>query len=134
MSRDHDQRPLLAGARILVAEDDAIQGMAICADLQTAGAKVIGPARSADQALHILAAAVQDGGLNAAVLDIDLRGKSVLPVADFLAALCVPFVFATGYSDGLGSDRYKAVPVLVKPIEPKVLLATIAKLTDTACA
>lgn len=90
MSCDH--RAGLSGARILVVEDDAIQGMALCADLGRTGIDVVGPAGTPAQALRLVEMALRDGGLSAAVLDVNLCGTSVLPVADVLTALGVPFL------------------------------------------
>jgi AmiR/NasT family two-component response regulator len=99
-----DQRPddpsgrpaKLTGKRVLVVEDEALVSMLVEDELLDAGATVLGPAVSVDHPLRPVEAATADGGLSAAVLDIDLDGRHVEPVADRLAALGVPFVFATG--------------------------------------
>ena len=58
----------------------------------------MGPVPTVGEALRLVEAAAADGGIGAAVLDINLAGRHVGPVADRLAALGVPFVFATGYA------------------------------------
>jgi hypothetical protein len=69
-------------------------------ELLGAGAEVVGPAGSVSDALQLVGVAASEGGLSAAVLDINLEGEAVKPVADILAALGVPFLFATGCDDG----------------------------------
>jgi hypothetical protein len=60
---------------------------------------VLQPALSVRGALRLIGAAGGDGGLSAEVLDIDLDGEPVTPVADLLATLGVPFLFATCYGE-----------------------------------
>ena len=56
-----------------------------------------------------------------AVLDVNLDGEMVYPVADAVLALGVPFVFVTGYSAEGIDRRIAQVPVLQKPIERQML-------------
>ncbi|MFL5253557.1 MAG: hypothetical protein ACJ8AI_11790 [Rhodopila sp.] len=48
--------------------------------------------------------------LDGALLDINLRGELVYPVADVLAARGVPFVFITGNALHGIDPRYAAIP------------------------
>ena len=114
---------LLRGMRVLVVEDEAAIAMSLEDELSDAGAEVVGPAASVDAALGLIGTV--HGGLSAAVLDINLRGETVLPVADLLAALRVPFIFTTGYDDGGHRGLHKAVPVLLKPFDGDVLPGVI---------
>jgi CheY-like chemotaxis protein len=59
--------------------------------------------------------------LDAAILDVNLGGESVYPVADMLHARGIPFVFMTGYGSASIDPRFAMVPVLQKPIEAKAL-------------
>src|SRR4051794_41934647 len=113
------QRRSLRGRRVLVVEDEALIAMGMEEGLAEAGAEVVGPACSVDEALNLIERAACDGGLSAAVLDINLEGVAVAPVADRLAVLGVPFVFATGYGKGCHKGLHKAAPVLAKPFDPK---------------
>jgi CheY-like chemotaxis protein len=115
----------LLGKRILVVEDEAIVALAIEDDLLNEGARIMGPVGSVDEALRLIEEAAADGGLSAAVLDIHLSGVSVLPVADQLAELGVPFLFATGYSAGCSISRHTTAPVLHKPFSPRDLIAAV---------
>jgi CheY-like chemotaxis protein len=120
----------LLDKRILVVEDEAIVAMAIEDDLLDEGARIMGPVGSVDEALRLIEAAAADGGLSAAVLDLHLSGASVLPVADQLAQLGVPFLFATGYGAGYNISRHTTAPVLRKPFSPRDLIAAVELLTS----
>ena len=87
------------GKRVLVVEDEIAVAMLVEDELRGAGAEVLGPVPTVGDALRLVEAAAADGGISAAVLDINLDGRHVAPVADKLAALGVPFLFATGYGD-----------------------------------
>jgi DNA-binding response OmpR family regulator len=117
------QKPGLQAWRILVVEDEALVASLLEDDLRSTGAEVIGPARSVDEALLLIAAA--EGRLSAAVLDFNLNGTMVSPVADRLADLGVPFVFATGYGEGCDRGLHAAAPVLAKPFSLNRLVAAI---------
>lgn len=119
----------LKGSRVLVVEDEPLVAMMFEDVLLDAGAKVIGSASSVEEALLLIETAAADGGLNAAVLDINLRGAMVSPVADHLAALDVPFVFTTGYGKGCDRGQHSAAPLLAKPFGPDALVTTVRDLT-----
>lgn len=120
-------RAKLKGKRILVVEDDALVSMLVEDELRDAGATVLGPAASVRDALRLVQAAAH-GGLDAAVLDINLEGNHVAPVADRLAALGVPFVFTTGYGAGCDTGGHGAAPTLRKPFSSESLLAAVEAL------
>jgi len=119
---------MLRGRRVLVAEDEALIAMLIEDRLLDAGAKVFGPASTVDEALRLIDQAASDGGLDAAVLDINLEGDVVSPVADKLAALHVPFVFATGYGEYCDRGAHLDAQVMAKPYEPDALIAVVESL------
>lgn len=126
-------RHTLRGKRILVVEDEALVAMLMEDGLADAGAEVVGPASSVEQALELVErAAACTGGLDAAVLDINLQGTVVAPVADRLAALGVPIIFATGYGEGVDRGAHGAAPLLTKPFGSDELIATIEELGATA--
>jgi DNA-binding response OmpR family regulator len=115
----------LHGKRILVVEDEVLVALMIENGLVHAGAEVIGPAYSVDEALTLIEHVALDGGLNAAVLDMNLQGEAVSPVADRLAALGVPFIFATGYEKDCYRGCHAAAPILTKPFGPRSLVAIV---------
>jgi len=117
----------LRDKRVLVVEDEALVAMLVEDGLLEAGASVLGPAASVGEALRLIDAVMQDGGLSAAVLDLNLGGEAVTPVADRLAAIGVPFVFATGYSEGCHTGGHVA-PRLQKPFAPEMLVIAVEDL------
>ena len=123
-------RPMLGGRRILIVEDEALLAVLAQDELLEAGAQIVGPAASVGEALRLIEMTATDGGLSAAVLDVKLVGEEVDTVAGRLAALGVPFVFATGYSNDDVMAEHTAAPVLHKPFDPQKLVATLQALTS----
>jgi len=117
---------MLQGRRVLVVEDNAMICMLMEGGLIDAGAEIVGPAYCVAQALGLIEGAAVDGGLNAAVLDINLDGEAVSPVADRLAALGVPFIFATGYPEQYNRDLHETALRLVKPYDGDILAAAVS--------
>jgi PAS domain S-box-containing protein len=105
------------GNRILLVEDEALVAMMMRDSLVELGFSVLGPFDRAAEAL----ACAADEALDAAILDINLGGDLVYPVAERLARRDVPFVFVTGYDADNIDPRFADVPVLQKPIEREVL-------------
>lgn len=116
--------PNLSGRRILVVEDELMIGMLIDDLLKEAGCDVVGPMPRLAPALQ---AAGTEERLDGAVLDINLAGELVSPVADRLAERGVPFVFLTGYGWHMLPARFHSRPLVTKPCRQDLLLATLAK-------
>jgi DNA-binding response OmpR family regulator len=114
--------------RILLVEDEALVAMLVEDELLEAGASVLGPVASVEEALRLFDSVMASGGLDAAVLDMNLGGRSVRPVADALAQRAVPFIFMTGYGDTGGHGPHAAVPTLYKPFTPSDLVETLSRL------
>jgi two-component sensor histidine kinase/CheY-like chemotaxis protein len=108
---------VVPGNRLLLVEDEALTGMMMSDMLTELGFEVIGPFGRVADAM----AAVGREDFQAAVLDVNLDGEMVYPVADAVVALGVPFVFVTGYSAEGIDRRFAQVPVLQKPIERQML-------------
>jgi CheY-like chemotaxis protein len=113
---------LLQGYRILVVEDEYLLAMELHSSLESAGATVIGPVGSVDDALSMLDLASE---LDAAVLDVNLRGQKVFEFADALQDRGVPFIFTTGYEGSIFPERYADVPRCEKPFETEVVAYAI---------
>jgi len=105
----------LEGRRILLVEDEYFIVQDLARAFAQAGAEVIGPAATVADALRRIAATPK---LDGAVLDINLQGEMVYPVADALATRGVPFVFATGYDRENIPDRFSARIRCEKPVKP----------------
>ena len=106
-----------APARVLVAEDEYLLADALAEALMAPGVQVVGPVGGLAEALALVATVPIDG----AVLDINLRGEMVFPLADALAASGVSYVFATGYGHESIPERYRYVPTLSKPVDVQSL-------------
>ena len=115
--------PALSGLRVLLVEDEAMVAMMIEDMLCELGCAVVGPASRVASALELLARETVD----AAVLDVNVAGELVFPVADVLAAAGTPFVFSTGYGLAGLDARHAARPVLQKPYGRERLFAALAE-------
>ncbi len=113
----------LGGRRILVVEDEVIVAFNLECELQDAGAVVVGPAYSLDEALTL----IDDAEI--AVLDINVNGEQVWPIAEKLRQRSIPFVFASANcSDPETVARYEGVPCFDKPVAIHLLVRTLAAL------
>ncbi len=113
------------GPLVLVVEDEFLLAMDLALLLERHGWRVLGPAATVAQALHLL-----DGGSQPAValLDVNLRGELVTPVAAALRALGVPFVLASAYDDArLAALGLAGAPNVGKPADDRRLLAALAE-------
>ena len=111
----------LRGARVLIVEDAVLLALELETGLAEAGAEIVGPAYELAEAMSLL-----DGPIDAAVLDANLNGLSVTPVAEALAARGVPFVFATGYGEAGGAPLGFNAPVIRKPYDVTQVAAAVA--------
>lgn len=112
----------LAGKRILVVEDESLVAMLIETILEDLGCTPVGPAASIDEGLVL----VQKGEvIDAALLDVNVAGRQVFPVAEALAARGVPFVFSTGYGEAGLPDEWRGRPTLQKPFTEDAVQAVI---------
>ena len=114
----------LAGLRVLVVEDEMMVSMLIEDMLEDLGCKVVGPASRLEEAIE-LANSVE---LDCAVLDVNLGGQPIFPLADLLREQGAPFAFATGYGDARLRDADKGSPVLQKPFREGDLARILGEL------
>jgi CheY-like chemotaxis protein len=98
-------------AKLLVVEDDALIRMLLADMLSEIGYTVAAEAASIDEALE----ATRNSDFDLALLDADLKGRSVSPVADALVARDIGFVFVTGSDHGIFA--YRDRPTLRKPFQ-----------------
>jgi len=78
---------------------------------------VIGPCNKVTDALAVIA----NDDVDAAILDVNVGGQLIYPVADFLMAKGVPFIFMTGYGAEAIDKRFAHCRVLQKPIQRQAL-------------
>ncbi len=107
---------------VLLVEDEPMISMMVADMLIENGELVDGPYGKLKEAL--LAATHND--LKAGILDVNLGGSAVYPIADMLMKRNIPFVFVTGYASETIELRYQHVPVLQKPFEPQHIWSALA--------
>jgi len=96
---------------ILIIEDEPLIAMMLEDYIDMLGHRVAGTVDSVADALDH----VGQGGLDAAILDVHLRGEASWPVADALADRGVPFLLATGGLTEQAPARHAQAPILAKP-------------------
>lgn len=119
----------LTGRRVLLAEDEYMIAADVAEAFGEAGAEVIGPFSTVQQAM---AAVEQQPRIDAAVLDVNLGGELAYPLADALSARDVPYLLNTGYDASAIRPRYSKITRREKPIEPADLVKTVASLLESA--
>jgi PAS domain S-box-containing protein len=108
---------LEAGNRIILVEDEILVAMMMRDILTDLGFSVVGPFSRLSEAM---VAAVHDE-IDAGIIDINLGGEFVYPVAEVLVARDIPFIFVTGYGVESIDPRFTSVPVIKKPVQRQVL-------------
>ncbi len=102
----------LSGRRILVVEDESLVAMLLETILEDMECVPVGPVSSVADALKTV---TEENALDAALLDVNVAGTYVFPVAEALKAKGVPFVFSTGYGEGGLPDEWRGQPTIQKP-------------------
>jgi CheY-like chemotaxis protein len=114
----------LNGLRVLVVEDEMMVSMLIEDMLADLGCLVVGPASRLDEATEL----VKSADIDCAVLDVNLGGQPIFPVADLLREKGAPFAFATGYGDAGLREVDRGTPVLQKPFREGDLARVLGEL------
>jgi DNA-binding response OmpR family regulator len=110
-----------AQRRVLVVEDEYLIRMLLEDMLADLG---YGVAAALDSIAEASAFAAK-GDFSAAILDINLDGEEIFPVADILERRGLPFMFVTGYGERVLPERYRSHPTLQKPFQPEQLDAAL---------
>jgi CheY-like chemotaxis protein len=113
----------LAGMRVMVVEDELLIAMLIEDTLLDQGCIIVGPFTSVPEALT----AAREAKVDVALLDVNLRGEKVYPVAEILSARGIPFLLLSGYGiDAVPADRpdWQAVS------KPFIVTDLVARLAD----
>lgn len=107
-----------AGLRVLLVEDVMIIAMEFEDVLGTLGCVVSGPVGRLSAALRM----AQEGAFDIAILDVNLDGEMVFPVAAALRERGIPFAFSTGYGDSSLPPEWRDAPHLGKPVRYEDLI------------
>jgi CheY-like chemotaxis protein len=102
----------LDGRRVLVVEDESLVAMLLETILEDMGCTPVGPAANIDDGM---AMATDGQHLDAALLDVNVAGRQVFPVAQALKDRGIPFVFSTGYGEGGLPDEWRGQATIQKP-------------------
>ncbi|HEY2708905.1 MAG TPA: HWE histidine kinase domain-containing protein [Caulobacteraceae bacterium] len=110
------------GRKIIIVEDAMLLAVELEAGLTEAGANVVGVAADIEEALKLVGT-----DFDVAVLDANLNGTPVTPVAEALRQRGKPFIFATGYGDAAPAPEGFDAPVVRKPYNVSQIAAAVAE-------
>jgi DNA-binding response OmpR family regulator len=109
------------GFRVFVVEDEPMIRIMVMDMLSELGCRVAAEAGDVEEAAKL----AQSAEFDLAILDVNVRGELITPVAKLIRARRRPIIFATGYgSDGL-PDQFRDLPALQKPFQQDALAAMI---------
>jgi PAS domain S-box-containing protein len=121
-------RPALDGKHILIVEDEPLVSMDVAAILSDEGCEIVGPAGTIEIAKTLLT----NTRCDAALVDVNLAGKTVDELAAALAKTNIPFAFVTGYGREALPAGYREAIVVTKPFSSEVLIETVQRLVAHA--
>ena len=114
--------------RVLVVEDEYLIRMLLEDMLADVGYEIAAAVGTIAEASEF----ATTGDFNVAILDVNLDGQQIYPVADILAKRGLPFVFVTGYGEGSLPEPHRGRPSLQKPFQAEQLKRTLAGILATA--
>ncbi|HEX4179525.1 MAG TPA: response regulator [Caulobacteraceae bacterium] len=117
--------PGLFGLQVFVVEDELLVSAMLEDMLAEFGCIVAGVAATVSEALSTVKIT---GEIDAAILDVNLGGEKIFPVADVLTQRNVPVVFSTGYGAAEVSERYPQSQVLRKPYAADALAKVLTQI------
>lgn len=103
----------LKDLRILVVEDEFLVALEIERMIADLGCRVVGPVSSLEDALALARSEAIEGG----ILDVNVGGERIDPVAEALIARDIPFILSTGYTSSGISAELRDRPRLSKPFD-----------------
>lgn len=110
--------------RVLLVEDEMIVAMMLEETLLDEGYAVVGPAGRLDRAMAL----AREADIDAALLDVNLHGEAVWPVARVLAGRGIAFAFLTGYGNEGVAAELAGWDVLTKPFQARAMLDMLRRL------
>ena len=112
-----------AGCSVFLVEDEVMIRMMVADMLEELGYSVAAEAGEINEAVKL----AQSTEFDLAILDVNVNGKVITPVAELIKARNRPFIFATGYGSSGLPEEYRDRPALQKPFQ----LETLAQVIDS---
>ena len=116
----------LEGVHVLLVEDESLLAMVVEGMLEDLGCEVTASAGNVEDAL----ARAREDGFDCALLDVNLHGRPVYPVAELLSLRSIPFAFASGYGSSGLPEQFRSRPVVAKPFHLADLSAALVAALD----
>src|SRR5262245_25396424 len=118
------------GGSVFLVEDEVMIRMMVADMLEELGYRVAAQAGDINEAVKL----AQTTDFDFAILDVNVNGKVISPVADLIKARNRPFIFATGYGSSGLPEEYRDRPALQKPFQLETLARMIAATLKDAAA
>lgn len=115
------------GRSAFIVEDEPIIGFALEDMLRDLGFEQVHLSTTMADARRYL----ENNAPDVAILDVNIHGERSYPVAETLASVPIPFIFATGYGDAEHPPAFKSVPTLTKPYNLNSLRTALAAATGS---
>lgn len=119
-----------AGCSVFLVEDEVMIRMMVADMLEELGHSVAAEAGEIGEAVKL----VQSTEFDLAILDVNVNGKVITPVAELISARNLPFIFATGYGSSGLPQEYRDRPALQKPFQLETLAQVISATMKTGAA
>jgi CheY-like chemotaxis protein len=112
------------GGTVFLVEDEVMIRMMVADMLEELGYSVAAEAGEINEAIRL----AQSTEFDLAILDVNVNGRVISPVAELIRARKRPFIFATGYGSSGLPEEFRDRPALQKPFQ----IETLARMIDTA--
>jgi len=114
--------------RVLVVEDELLLAAALEEDLKSAEFTIVGPFKT----LALAVKASRQEQFDVAVLDVNLNGELIYPLAEELQTRRIPFLFLTGFNLAEMPEKFRATPRMAKPQNRNVLINEVRRIVASA--
>jgi DNA-binding NtrC family response regulator len=122
--------PLRPGCSVFLVEDEVMIRMMVADMLEELGHSLAGEAGEISHAIKL----AQSTEFELAILDVNVNGHMITPVAELIRARNLPFIFATGYGAAGVPAEYRDRPTLQKPFLIEKLAEMICRTLDVSAA
>jgi CheY-like chemotaxis protein len=112
----------LPGGSVFLVEDEVMIRMMVADMLEELGYSVAAEAGEINEAIRLAGCTEFD----IAILDVNVNGKVISPVAEVIQARNRPFVFATGYGAQGLPEEFRDRPTLQKPFQMETLARVLS--------